>query len=363
MIRKIAPLLTASALTFAACKSEPPPEPPPPPKPVAVPAVAKAVEIDATRLAAFQPLPTEMLAEGKALNDAQIELGRMLYFDKRLSKNHDVSCNSCHGLDKYGVDGKPVSNGHKNQVGTRNSPTVYNAAMHIAQFWDLRAASVEEQAKGPILNPVEMAMPDEKKVVATLKSIPGYVDAFKKAFPDTKDALTYDNLAVAIGAFERRLVTPAKWDKFLGGDKTALNDEEKAGFNKFVESGCMSCHFGANLGGGMAQKLGLVQPWPNQKDQGKFEVTKADADKMIFKVPGLRNVAMTAPYYHDGSVATLDEAVKLMAKHQVGRELTDADSKSIVTFLGTLTGELPTAYIQEPKLPENGPKTPKPDPS
>lgn len=325
--------------------------------------VLKAVTIDAARLAAFQPLPDVMPSEKNPLSDEKIALGRMLYFDQRLSKNHDLSCNSCHGLDTYGVDNKRFSEGHKGQLGGRNSPTVYNAALHVAQFWDGRAADVEEQAKGPILNPVEMAMPDEQRVVDTVKSIPQYVELFAKAFPDAADPVTYDNIANAIGAFERKLVTPSRWDEFLKGDEAALTDAEKEGFNAFADAGCMACHTGANLGGHLYQKAGLIKPWPNQADLGRHDVTKADADKYFFKVPSLRNVAKTGPYFHDGSEETLEGAVRAMAEYQLGKELAEDQVKSIVTFLSALTGELPTEYIQKPELPPSTDATPKPDPS
>ena len=172
----------------------------------------------------------------------------MLYYEPRLSKSQEISCNSCHLLDQYGVDGQPTSDGHKGQAGDRNSPTVYNAAGHFVQFWDGRAADVEEQAKGPVMNPVEMAMPSEKQVIAVLKSMPEYVDAFKKAFPGEKDPISYENMAKAIGAFERKLITPSRWDKFLRGDSQALTNEEKAGFNVFMETGCQACHSGAISG-------------------------------------------------------------------------------------------------------------------
>lgn len=324
---------------------------------------AAGVQIDPAMLAAFGPLPEVMAAEGRELTDAKIDLGRMLYHDTRLSKNHDISCNSCHQLDKYGVDNEPTSPGHKKQLGGRNSPTVYNAAGHIAQFWDGRAADIEEQAKGPILNPVEMAMPGEAQVLETLRSMPGYVDAFQKAFPGVEDPISYDNFAVAVGAFERKLVTPGRWDAFLGGKSDALTDAEKQGLKDFVAAGCTTCHSGPYMGGQMYQKVGLVEPWPNQKDQGRFEVTGKDADKMMFKVPSLRNIAKTGPYFHDGSVADLGEAVKLMAKHQLGQKLDDKTTASIVTFLEALTGELPTAYIAKPELPASTDKTPKPDPT
>jgi cytochrome c peroxidase len=349
--------LAALSLAAVACKSEPPPPPAPPAPPKA--AAPKPVEIDPIKLAAFQPLPADFASADNPSTDDKVKLGHMLYFENRLSKSQQISCNSCHGLATFGVDNKKTSEGHKGQLGGRNSPSVYNAAGHFAQFWDGRAATVEEQAKGPVLNPGEMAMPDAKKVEAVLASMPEYVEAFKKAFPDDKKPLSFDNMAKAIGAFERKLVTPGRWDKFLAGDKAALTDAEKAGFNKFMDSGCMACHMGPNLGGMMYQKLGLVIPWPDQKDQGRFEVTKKDEDKMMFKVPSLRNIAKTAPYYHDGSVATLPEAVKTMAKHQLGRDLSDDDVKSIATFLEALTGEIPAQYAKAPALPASTAKTPK----
>ena len=288
----------------------------------------------------------------------------MLYYEKRLSKNHDISCNSCHQLDKYGVDGEATSPGHKGQRGGRNSPTSYNAALHLAQFWDGRAADVEEQAKGPILNPIEMAMPDEASVLKVLKSMPEYVEMFAAAFEgEGEAAVTYDNLAKAIGAFERKLVTPSRWDDFLKGNEAVLSDEEKKGFVEFANAGCITCHSGPGVGGNMYQKLGLVKAWPNQKDVGREEVTKNKADNMMFKVPSLRNIAKTGPYFHDGSVASLEEAVKMMAEHQLGKTLTDEQVKSIVTFLNVLTGTIPEEYVKEPKLPASTDATPKPDPS
>jgi cytochrome c peroxidase len=327
----------------------------------AAPAAQKVV-INPAQLIAFKPLPERFEDARNPITPEKVELGRMLYFDTRLSKNHDVSCNSCHDLGKYGVDNKATSPGHRKQLGARNSPTVYNAGAHIAQFWDGRAATIEDQAKGPVLNPVEMAMPSEARVVETLKSIPGYVTAFQKAFPGSQDAVTYDNMARAIGAFERQLVTPSRFDKFLGGDADALTDAEKVGLQKFLEQGCQTCHSGPAVGGGSFQKLGLVKPYPS-KDQGRFEHTKNEADRMQFRVPSLRNIAKTGPYFHDGSVKDLPTAVRLMADHQFGRPISDGDVKSIVTFLNVLTGELPRQYIARPKLPASGPKTPRPDPT
>jgi len=310
--------------------------------------------------AAFQPLP-KVMGTPEQTPEARVELGRLLYHDPRLSKSHQVSCNSCHVLARWGVDNEPTSPGHKGQRGGRNSPTVFNAAGHFAQFWDGRAKDVEEQAKGPVLNPVEMAMPEAPVVEATLRSIPGYRPLFEKAFPGQAEPITFDNIAIAIGAFERTLVTPSRFDKYLAGDDTALTEEEKRGLVLFVQTGCTTCHAGAYLGGQMFQKAGLVKPWPNQKDQGRYEVTKNEADRMLFKVPSLRNVAKTAPYFHDGSVVSLEEAVKMMASHQLGRELSDADARTIVTFLESLTGEIPARLREAPTLPPSGPDTPKPD--
>jgi cytochrome c peroxidase len=327
----------------------------------ATPAI-DAATLQAQAAALFQPLPAEMTSDRHPLTDERIALGRMLYYETRLSKNQDISCNSCHDLAKYGVDGEPTSSGHKGQRGGRNSPTVYNAALHLAQFWDGRAADVEEQAKGPVLNPIEMGMPDASQVVKVLKSIPGYVDAFKAAFPDDADPVTYDNAAAAIGAFERRLVTPAPFDRFVAGDTSALTPGQLAGFKTYVETGCTTCHNGAAVGGSMYQKLGLVKPYETA-DTGRAEVTGNETDKFFFKVPSLRNITETAPYFHDGGVATLDQAIRLMAEHQLGRTITDEQVAGISTFLGSLKGEIPAAYITPPGLPVSGPETPKPDPS
>ena len=321
---------------------------------------AAAIDIPAAKLRAFKPLPPSMESAANPSSLARIDLGRMLYYENRLSKSQQFSCNSCHMLDKYGVDNEPTSGGHKGQRGDRNSPTVYNAAGHIAQFWDGRAADVEAQSKGPILNPVEMAMTDEKSVVAVLKSMPEYVALFAKAFPGEKDAVTYDNMAKAIGVFERGLLTPSRWDKFLAGDQKALTDAEKAGFLKFTEAGCAACHSGVLLGGSMYQKLGVVKPYPDTKDLGRAGVTKSDAEKFYFKVPSLRNVEKTGPYLHNGQTKTLAEAISAMGDYQLGMKLSAAEVASIGAWLKSLTGDLPVNYIGKPKLPASTAKTPKP---
>ncbi len=319
--------------------------------------------IDPAQLSMFAPLPEEFPAKTGAATEDQINLGRMLYYETRLSKSQQISCNSCHLLDHYGVDNQPVSDGHRGQLGDRNAPSVYHAAGHFVQFWDGRAADVEEQATGPILNPVEMALPSEKQAVAVLKSMPEYVAAFKKAFPRDKDPVTIGNMSEAIGAFERKLVAPARWDKFLKGDRAALTAEEKIGFNRFMAAGCQNCHSGMLLGGNTYQRLGVMKDYPDQSDPGRAKVTKADADKMFFKVPSLRDVEKTGPYFHNGKVAALEEAVREMAEYQTGAQLSPEDAKSIVAFLKTLTGELPAEYIKPPELPKSTPATPKPDTS
>ncbi|MFZ4765564.1 MAG: cytochrome-c peroxidase [Roseimicrobium sp.] len=322
---------------------------------------SRATEINAIGLTFFQPLPDIAAATGNPVTDAKVELGSKLFHDPRFSKSQTISCNSCHGLSNYGVDGTPNSKGHKDQRGDRNAPTVFNAALHLAQFWDGRAPTVEEQAKGPVLNPIEMAMPDANHVLAVIKSIPEYPELFAKAFLDEKDPVSYDNFGRAIGAFERKLLTPARWDALLKGDGTALTDAEKLGFNKFVEAGCATCHNGPAVGGTLYQKLGLIQPWPGLKDDGRAKATKNEADKGFFKVPSLRNITKTGPYLHDGSVTDLPVMVRLMALHQLGKTLSDEDVKSIVTFLEALTGALPEKLIAKPELPKSGPNTPKAD--
>ncbi len=296
-------------------------------------------------------LPAEMASGANPLTKAKVDLGRMLFYDPRLSKDRDVSCNSCHDLANYGVDGKPVSTGHTGQKGNRNSPTVYHAAGHIAQFWDGRAADVEEQAKGPVLNPVEMAMASEKEVTEALRGIPGYAAPFRAAFPGEAQPVTFDNMAKAIGAFERKLVTPARWDRFLAGDHAAITEFERLGHHEFMHGGCATCHNGAFVGGRAFQKLGAEKPWPVETDLGRYGLTKLASDRMVFKVPSLRNVEKTGPYFHDGGVATLEEAVRLMAKHQLNTTLVPEQEKMIVAWLKTLTGEIPRDYIKAPKLP------------
>lgn len=310
-----------------------------------------AARVDQAQLAQFASLPTTIASPENPITEPKVALGRMLFFDTRLSRDRDISCNSCHNLNQYGVDGTPVSKGFQGKRGARNAPTVYNAAGHVAQFWDGRSPSVEEQAKGPILNPIEMAMPSGEKVMARLQADPRMREAFHQAFPGQPNPITYDNLGRAIGAYERTLVTPAPWDRYLNGDKAALTETQLVGFNEFVGAGCGGCHRGAYLGGEMYQKAGLVRPWPELgPDVGREAVTHRLQDRMVFKVPSLRNITETGPYFHSGSVASIDEAVRLMALHQVGRTLTPAQVTAIVGWLQTLKGTIPEASTGSPPV-------------
>ncbi|MDT8070346.1 MAG: cytochrome c peroxidase [Terriglobia bacterium] len=318
------------------------------------------IQVNAEALKLFGPLPAVMSSADNPVTDAKVKLGRILYYDPRLSANQKISCNTCHPLDAFGAESEPVSTGHKNQKGTRNAPTVYNAAGHFVQFWDGRAPTVEEQAKGPITNPVEMAMPSHAAAVQVIRSMPEYVALFEAAFPHEKDPINYTNMALAIGAFERGLVTPSRWDAFLQGESSALTDAEKTGFNTFTAMGCQWCHYGPYVGGSECQKLGVVEPWPGQTDQGRYQVTKEETDKMVFKVPSLRNIKKTGPYFHDGSVSTLDQAIRNMAVHQRGVTVTEAQVKSIEAWMDSLTGQVPKSYIKRPQLPKSTSRTPRP---
>lgn len=294
-------------------------------------------QIDTTDIKRFfEPLPESIIDEEK--NAALIKLGKTLYLDPRLSVNDKIACNSCHQLDNYGVDNEPTSPGHDNKRGGRNSPTTMNAALHIAQFWDGRASDVEEQALGPILNPIEMGMPNKGAVVAKLKAIDEYQTLFAEAFPDQEFPFNYNNIGVAIGAFERTLLTPSRFDDYLKGDENALNEDELKGLDKFINAGCVTCHNGVVIGGNSYKKIGLVEPYETN-DMGRYEVTHIESDKKVFKVPSLRNITKTGPYFHDGSVANLDEAIRLMAKHQLGKDVDAEFVEDVKAFLGSLTGK------------------------
>jgi len=307
--------------------------------------------IDPEYIANFSPAPEIIASKDNPFTEEKAALGRMLFYETRLSKEEDISCNSCHPLDRYGADGLPTSVGHRGQRGARNAPTVYFAAGHKLQFWDGRAKDVEEQAKGPMMNPVEMGMGGAGEVEKTLRGIPGYAPLFAKAFPGQPQPITLDNAARAIGAFERKLITPSRWDRFLKGDKTALNKEEQAGFLAFYKAGCVVCHGGQYIGGQVFMQLGMFKQWPNAGDPGRFALTKKETDRQLFKAPSLRNIEKTAPYLHDGSVPTLERMVQLMSEYQLERPVIESEQKAIVAWLKSLTGDLPTTYIAPPVLP------------
>jgi cytochrome c peroxidase len=282
---------------------------------------------------------------------ALVDLGRMLYYEPRLSRTGTVSCNSCHLLDRYGTTNNTVASiGIDSQRGSRNAPSTYHVAGQFVQFWDGRAATVEDQVRVLLESPQEMGM-SAARAVAVLDGIDGYRMAFHAAFPDDAAPITLDHLADAIGAFERGLIAPARWDRYLAGDTSALTTVEKEGARLFANAGCLVCHTGPYIGGSMFGKVGARTPWPSQKDRGRRNVTGDVADDMLFKVPSLRNVAKTAPYFHDGSAATLDEAVRQMAHYQLGIDLADDEVVSLVAWLGALTGEIPHDYIARPALP------------
>ncbi len=300
---------------------------------------------------AFAALPARMDRPGPAPAGAEIALGRMLYYETVLSQGHDVSCNSCHPLNGFGADGRRVSFGHRGQQGSRNAPTVYNAAAQVAQFWDGRAPDVEAQAKGPILNPAEMGMPDSAAVMAHMRGSAAYRAAFAAAFPGEANPITYENVGRAIGAFERGLVTPSRWDAYLHGDTAALTAQELRGARTFVAAGCTACHAGALVGGQVLQKAGVASAWPLAADSGRYAVTHQTADLYVFKVPTLRNVDMTGPYFSDGSVASLDSAITMMARYQLGLALSGAQVADVHAWLRTLTGTIPVSYVAQPPLP------------
>jgi len=307
----------------------------------------------------LKPIPTDKKELMKLIDDKdnritpqRVELGKKLYFDPRLSKSNLISCNTCHNLALGGDDGVPAATGHKWTANPHhlNSPTVYNAVFNQKQFWDGRSPDLENQATGPIQASPEMAMHKEN-AVKNIKAIPAYVEAFKKSYPD--EEITIKTIGKAIGNFERTLVTPSPYDKFLAGDDKALNSNEKEGLKIFIEKGCATCHTGIALGGGM-QKFPLVKPY-KYANIGDF---KGDKNGMV-KVPTLRNIAQTAPYFHNGTVWSLEEAVKIMGETQLGIDLKDKEIKSIVSFLNTLTGEKPK--IEYPILPDANDKILKPE--
>jgi len=311
----------------------------------------------------FEPIPKyPPVIDGNELTQSKVELGKMLFFEPRLSSSHLISCNTCHNVGLGGDDELAVSIGHGWQKGPRNSPTVFNAVFNAAQFWDGRAADLAEQAKGPVQAGVEMSSTPDR-VVATLNSMPEYVERFEDAFPGQENPVSFNNMAVAIEAYEATLITPdAAFDKYLRGDSSALNETEKEGLALFMDRGCTACHSGVNLGGQNYYPFGLVaRPGAEilpEGDKGRFSVTETASDEYVFRASPLRNIELTAPYFHSGAVWSLEEAVAVMGTAQLGTELNDGEVKSIVAFLKTLTGEVPE--VRYPILPPSTSKTPRP---
>lgn len=313
----------------------------------------------------FEPIPSSAPSlAGNPGSAAKVELGKMLYFDPRLSASHTISCNSCHNIGLGGADGEPTSLGHRWQHGSRNAPTVFNAVFNKAQFWDGRAHDLEQQAGGPIVNPLEMASP-ATHVAEQLAGIPGYRALFASVFPGDPDPVTLANAQKAIAVFEATLITPkAPFDRFLTGQADALTAQQTQGLQLFLDRGCAACHNGINVGGGMYAPFGVVErPGADllpPTDKGRFMVTKTPADEYVFKVPTLRNIALTAPYFHTGQVWDLRQAVAIMGASQLGMHLTDGEVDLITAFLDSLTGEQPR--VTYPILPAGGAYTPQPQP-
>jgi cytochrome c peroxidase len=313
---------------------------------------------------AFKPIPAVApTLKTNPSTPAKVDLGRMLFFDPRLSSSWLISCNTCHNLSLGGVDLLETSIGHGWQKGPRNSPTVLNAVFNIAQFWDGRAKDLKEQAMGPVQAAVEMnSTPD--RTTKTLRSIPAYEQSFKKAFPGDAQPVTFENMARAIEAFEATLLTPhSRFDQYLEGKAEALQPAEKKGLELFLAKGCVSCHSGVNLGGTGYFPFGVVER-PGAEilpptDKGRFQVTRTASDEYVFKSPSLRNIELTAPYFHTGKVWDLEQAVAVMGSAQLGATLTKSETDSIVLFLKTLTGDQPKVEI--PVLPPHTPETPLPD--
>ncbi|MGE3958580.1 MAG: cytochrome-c peroxidase [Vicinamibacterales bacterium] len=310
-------------------------------------------------LGAARDEPITPIQPAVVSNPALVELGKQLYFDPRLSKSGFISCNSCHNLSMGGSDNLPTSIGHGWSKGPINAPTVLNSSLNVAQFWDGRARTLQEQAGGPIANPGEMAFSHEL-AVNVIASIPGYVDQFQAAFG--APGVDIDSVTRAIAAFEETLVTPnSRFDRWLMGDMAAISAEELAGYQLFKASGCASCHNGPAAGGSSFRKMGVKEPYhTTNPSEGRVAVTGRDADRFNFKVPTIRNVALTYPYFHDGAAETLTEAVEVMGQIQLGQTFTAQQNARIVAFLGTLTGDQPAFRL--PQLPPSTERTPRPEP-
>lgn len=314
----------------------------------------KKLHDDASAL--FSPLAPVPVAKD-SLQAVRAELGRRLFFENRVSMDGNVSCSHCHLPEKQASDGLPKAIGVFGKENPRNAPSIFNAAMNFKQHWRGDRESLEEQAEKSLLGPASFGNPDEATAMGKLKAIPAYRDAFAKAFPGEADPITGKNWGTAVAAYEWTLLTPSKFDAFLSGDANALTPEQQAGLRKFIDTGCASCHNGVGIGGGSFQKFGVTGDYWKETgvktpDKGRADVTKNDADLYVFKVPSLRNVAKTAPYFHDGSVESLARAVKIMGKVQLGKTLSDKDTAEIVAFLESLTGAVPANYSAPEPYPD-----------
>jgi cytochrome c peroxidase len=309
----------------------------------------------------FRPLPHTVHVDDYPHSAARVELGRKLFFETRVAVDGRTGCVSCHNPAFHGADSLPLSVGVNGQRLPRNAPTVFNTPLLVAQHYGGNRVSVEEQAMKALTSPLAYGNKSFEEAEARMRAL-GYQNLFDEAFPNEKDAVNAENWATAIGAYERTLLTPAPFDRYLKGDTRAISADAKAGLDKFMSYGCAGCHNGSTVGGQSFQKFGLTEeywkatgsvemPQLQGRDKGKFHDTGKEEDMWVFKVPQLRNVAMTPPYFHDGSVATLNDAVRVMARVQLGRQLNDEDVKQIVAFLGTLTGEVPKQFAQAPQLP------------
>ena len=304
----------------------------------------------------FGPLPSSMPSPDNPITPEKVRLGNILFFEPRISIDRTVSCAKCHPPGLYAADGLQKAVGNHCKDNPRNSPTILNAAAQIAEHWIGNRTSVEDQAKQALTGPPAFGMPNNEAVETVLKAMKDYVVLFKTAFPADKDPVTITNFAKAIGAFERTLMTPSPFDDYMKGNAAALSDQQKRGLRTFMDTGCMTCHQSPYLGGQMYQKFGIIEPYAKytksaQIDDGRFAVTKNEADRFLFKVPILRNVAMTPLYFHDGSVDRLAEAVTIMAKVQLGRDLATSAADDITAFLRSLTGKMPDSILTAPVLP------------
>ena len=304
----------------------------------------------------FGPLPDTMISKQNLITPEKVKLGKMLFYDTRISVDKTVSCFKCHWINLYATDGLPKAIGDLYRINPRNSPTVLNAAGQISEHWIGNRKSVEDQAKYSLLGKGSYGLTSFEEAEEKLDAIEGYDDLFQKAFPQDQYPMNVENFALAIGAWERTLVTPSRFDEFMKGKSNALDEREKGALTLFMDTGCVKCHHSAFIGGQSYKKFGITQPYweltgSKEIDEGRYVVTNDEADKYVFKVPMLRNVEMTSPYFHDGSVAQLSDAVKIMAQLQLGKKLSDDQAREIVIFLKSITGTIPDDALQVPILP------------